>query len=264
MTSTWWRMSRWAVGSSRTRIGAVCATATATNTSCRSPSDSARASRSAGDRRRPARSPHRWRSRRRPARTPLERRFVRQPPERDDLLDRHRERQLGELGDDRDRRARRALRPTDSSAAPDSRTDPLARRERPGHHAQQGRLAGAVRSDQGDPLAGAERQVDVRRATAPRRRTRRETPDSDRIGSAVTARIPSPRPIQQDEEERRAEDGHHDPDRDVADHPGDEVGGGQQVAPTRTESGMTRRAAGPDDAAARRGARRDRRTRSAR
>ena len=47
MTSTWWRMSRWAVGSSRTRIGAVWATATATNTSCRSPSDSARASRSA-------------------------------------------------------------------------------------------------------------------------------------------------------------------------------------------------------------------------
>ena len=45
MTSTWCRMSRWAVGSSRIRIGAVCATATATKTSCRSPSDSARASR---------------------------------------------------------------------------------------------------------------------------------------------------------------------------------------------------------------------------
>ena len=45
MTSTWWRMSRWAVGSSRTRIGAAWATASAMNTSCRSPIDSSRTSR---------------------------------------------------------------------------------------------------------------------------------------------------------------------------------------------------------------------------
>ena len=47
MTSTWWRMSRCAVGSSRTRIGAAWARATAMNTSCRSPIDSSRTSRCA-------------------------------------------------------------------------------------------------------------------------------------------------------------------------------------------------------------------------
>ena len=42
---TWWRRSRWTVGSSRTRTGAAWATARASSTSCRSPSDSSRASR---------------------------------------------------------------------------------------------------------------------------------------------------------------------------------------------------------------------------
>ena len=92
MTSTWWRMSRWAVGSSRTRIGAAWATATAMNTSCRSPIDSSRTSR-------PRRAAMPTRSMARVdgvevgSAKPGQRRLVRQPAERDDLLDRHRERQ---------------------------------------------------------------------------------------------------------------------------------------------------------------------------
>ena len=102
MTSTWWRMSRWAVGSSSTRIGAAWARAIAMKTSWRSPIDSSRASR--------------WRRWPTPTRSiaavdgrtvgrsgAAERRLVGQPTERHDVVDAHLERQLGELRHDRDR-----------------------------------------------------------------------------------------------------------------------------------------------------------------
>ena len=185
MTSTWWRMSRWAVGSSRTRIDAVWATATARNTSCRSPSDSSRASR----RRRwlaPTRSIAASIAATSDVTRPAERRLVRQATQRHDLLDGHLERAAGPAPG----------RPRSSVPRP---SGPARRAHR--------RPARRTRSSAGAPRSGPAatstcRHRSGRRARSARRRrsTGRchggssrvpmvtETPDADRIRSALTAR----------------------------------------------------------------------------
>ena len=101
MTSTWWRRSRWTVGSSRITTSAAWATASATSTSWRSPSDSSRTSR-------PTSSPSPTQLDRlgdgRAIGGPraTQRILVGQPAERHHLLDPHRERQHGLLRNDRD------------------------------------------------------------------------------------------------------------------------------------------------------------------
>ena len=167
MTSTWWRRSRWTVGSSRTSIGRAWATASASSTSCRSPSDSSRASR-------PSRCP-------RPTRSIAAAVAPVGGP-------RAPQRVLVAAA----ARARRPPRPASRTAAP-----PAAGRRRgagrprpgraldraveehpaggrphqPGRHAQQGRLAGAVRPDERDPLAGDGRRGRRRRTARPRTST---------------------------------------------------------------------------------------------
>ena len=169
-------MSRWAVGSSRTRIGAAWATRDGDEHQLplaeRQRACVAAAQVTGADPLDRGIDGHRV-----GGREPRQRRLVRQPAERDDLLDGHRERQLGELGDDRDRAGDGLPADRLERGARTSRTDPLRRLERPGQDAQQRRLAGPVRPDEGDPLAGVERQVDVRRGSAATR-TRRDTPDS--------------------------------------------------------------------------------------
>ena len=100
-----------------------------------------------------------------------ERGLVRQPAERDDLLDAHRERQRRELGDDRDRaRDGPAVEPTERGAPPAAPARAPASSE-PGQRPQQRRLAGAVRPDERDPLAGADdRSTSVERSAVGRTR----------------------------------------------------------------------------------------------
>ncbi len=248
IASTWWRRSRWTVGSSRTRTGAAWATAMASRTSWRSPSESSRASRprrcptptrsiaaataarSAG--RRP-RSGCSWGSR--PSATTSSTRV---------------ENGSEAAGARRPAAARRrAGRARRSAAAEPDRTVPEVGRSEPGER----RAAGvdlpapfgprsATRSprpiDEVD--AAQDRPVDGRR---PRRRSARRS--GPRTASQLVARA---RPAQQGEEERRPDDRGHDPDRDVAEQPRHEVGGRPGgLAPRSAESGRTRRAFGPDD-----------------
>ncbi len=157
MTSTWWRMSRWAVGSSRTRIGADCATATAMNTSCRSPIDSSRTSRwrrspiptrsiapstavmsLAGARSAAARAAS-GRGRRPPR--PASRTAARRAPARPRSS------------------ARRVRRWTRSIGSPTSSTEPDRGVEHAGQGPQQRRLAGAVRPDERHVVPRADDQV---------------------------------------------------------------------------------------------------------
>ena len=159
MTSTWWRMSRWTVGSSRTMIGAAWATASAMRTSWRSPSESSRTSRPSEmahadplDGRRDGRAIGGSRA--------ADRVLMRQPAQRDDLLDARRERQHRLLRDDRQAtRDAPSIQSGDRLAAQPHLTDDRLRH--PGHGAQQRRLAGAVGPDHGDPLARRHLQVDV-------------------------------------------------------------------------------------------------------
>ena len=83
---------------------------------------------------------------------PGERRLVREPAQGHDLVDRHLERQLDELGDDGDgARDGGAFDRVDGGATQVDRT--RARPQHAGHRAEQARLAGTVGPDQGDPLA---------------------------------------------------------------------------------------------------------------
>ena len=78
-------------------------------------------------------------------------------------------------------------RPT---ASPPSSDAAGASAERPRERPQQRRLAGAVRPDEGDPLARRRSSSDTSRRTSRRRGSRRVTPSSIEHG-AVTARTPS-------------------------------------------------------------------------
>ena len=209
ITSTWWRRSRWTVGSSRTRSGAAWATAMASRTSWRSPSDSSRASRPTQvadadpvDRRRDGRTVRRPQAAERVlVRQPAERR---RPPRRAIANGRR-----AWLRHDRDAGGRLHRGRASRAARRRSATVPGVGATSPVDRAQQRRLAGAVRSEERDPLAGA-------RSRGRRRwRTRRARPydraatvvarSSGATGSPLTARSP-PRPAQEDEEERRADD----------------------------------------------------------
>ena len=90
----------------------------------------------------------------------VERRIVGQTPQGDDLADRHREWHLGELGDDRDRPGDRLAVTAEDRLALQCDAA-IARFEDAREEPQQGRLAGAVRPDEGDPLARLERQAGV-------------------------------------------------------------------------------------------------------
>ena len=170
IASTWWRRSRWTVGSSSSSTGAACATARASSTSWRSPSDSSRASRPRGARGRPARSPPR------PppgptGRAPRSGASCGSRPRRDDLLDPHRERQRRLLRARRRAAGRSAAARARAIGVPPSSTRPAVGSQRAREHAQQRRLAGAVRADERDPLARPRRRARRRagsRACRPR------------------------------------------------------------------------------------------------
>ena len=125
------------------------------------------------------------------------------------------------------RRDRLAVERADRFAAqPDAAG---ARLEDAGQDAQERRLAGAVRADEGEPLAR-------RRATRLASATIVRSPYATVTASARKDRrghssYPERVWCEQDQEERRAEDGHDDPDREVAQQPRDEVGGDQQDRP---------------------------------
>jgi hypothetical protein len=79
-----------------------------------------------------------------------------QAAQRHDLLDRHRERQVGELGYDRDRPGELLARHlVDGLAEQVDRAG--AGREHPGQCPEQRGLARSVRSDQREPLPGRDR-----------------------------------------------------------------------------------------------------------
>ena len=156
ITSTWWRRSRWTVGSSRTRIGAAWATAMASRTSCRSPSDSSRASR-------PSRWPTPTRSiaaataARSAGRTPRIGSSWGSRPSATTSSTRVANGRLASPGTTARRRAT-SRRSSPSTGSPASAHAPGHRPQQPGRDRQQGRLAGAVRADERDPLAGPDRR----------------------------------------------------------------------------------------------------------
>ena len=98
----------------------------------------------------------------RPVRRPraAQRVLVRQPPERDHLLDPHRERQRRLLG--HDRQPSGDLRPLELADRRPAQLDAAGRgSQRAGEDPQQRRLAGAVRAHERDPLARADGERDV-------------------------------------------------------------------------------------------------------
>ena len=223
MTSTWWRRSRWTVGSSRSRTGAAWATASATRTSWRSPSDSSRASR-------PRRSPSPTRSIAAATAALSAGRWPRNGsswgsrprPTTSSTVGRERQRHLlghdGQAPGDRD-----PVEPLDRIAAElDAAGD---RGEDAGRDAEERRLAGPVRADEGDALTGPDRQVDPGQRGPTR--SQRSAP---RSGSQL---VTGPRPPQQEQEERGADDRRDDADRDLAEEPGGEVGEDHEAAPRR-------------------------------
>jgi len=93
--------------------------------------------------------------------------LVRQTPERDDLVDRRRERQRRDLRHDGDTASDRQA--VEGGHGPSVELDGADRRlDEPGDRPQQGRLAGPVRTDERDALATIDVQVQVaqRRAAA--------------------------------------------------------------------------------------------------
>ena len=249
MTSTWWRMSRWTVGSSRTRTGAAWATATASSTSWRSPSDSSRASR-------PTRWPSPTRSiaaataARSAGRRPRSGSSCGSRPRATTSSTAHRERQLGGCGTTAIRRAivvaveRRERPPVDRDGRrPSGARTPVSSRSSVDLPAPFGPTS-ATRSPRVD------RQVDVAQHGP------RPVPGGDaaegRIGSRACRRddasqlVPALGAAQQEQEERRADDRGDHPDRDLAEHPrrrGPRRPAGS--APQIAESGRTSRAFGP-------------------
>ena len=121
-------------------------------------------------------------------------------------------------------------------------------------------LPGAVRADEGDPLAGAERQVAS--ATIRRSPYATVTASAARIGRSQL--VPRAGLGEQDQEERRADDGHHDADREVAERARDEVGRRQQERPEDRGERDDAVARSGRRAAGRRAARPARRSRSGR
>ena len=89
---------------------------------------------------------------------PGDRRFVGQTTQRDDLRDRHRERQVGDFRHDGDR-ARQLLARHVLDRLAEKLDGPGAWREDAGHGPEQRGLAGTVRSDEGEPLARRDRQL---------------------------------------------------------------------------------------------------------
>ena len=132
------------------------------------------------------------------AREPGERRLVRQPAERDDLLDRHREGKVGDLWHDRDRP--RASRATCSIGIAGQADRSHLRHQDAGHRAQQRRFAGAVRTDQRHPLPAAmarsRRRMTVRSPYVDGQVGRR------RIGGVGHSSYPAARALQHEQEER--------------------------------------------------------------
>ena len=246
MTSTWWRMSRWAVGSSRTRIGAVWATATARNTSWRSPIDSSRASRPA----QVADTDPLDRARRRPPRSdgrePAERRLVRQAPSADDLVDAHRERQLGELGHDGDRAGDGLRGPAPPIGAPPSATAPGVGARTPVSARSSVDLPAPFGPDQRDPLAAREREVDVARRSRRVADSHRDAARRQDRWSAVTARTPVRVRCSRNRKNGAPRRAITTPTGMSPSQPGDEVGGGQQRRAEERRERDDAGALGPD------------------
>ena len=160
---------------------------------------------------------------------PVERRIVRQPAERDDLVDRHREWELGELGHDGDRPGDRlVVDPADRGAA--QKDGPGPRLEDARQDPQERRFPGPVRADEREPLTRVDREVDVvdDPPLAVRDGDRRRPPGSR------SQLVPGTGLGQQDQEERRAEHGHDHADREIAEQPRDDVRRHQQAGADRS------------------------------
>ena len=157
---TWWRRSRWTVGSSRTRTGVAWATARASSTSCRSPSDSSRASR-------PSRCPTPTRSiaaaiaARSAGRAPRNGSSCGSRPRATTSSTRVANGSVACCGHDGQPPGDRVRDRARSIGVAAERRPAGGRPDEPGDDAQQRRLAGAVRPDQRDPLARRDVEVDA-------------------------------------------------------------------------------------------------------
>ena len=175
---------------------------------------------------------------------------MRQPPERDDVLDRHRERQLGELRNDRDRAGRRPAGRRDPIGSPHRSTLPGVGLEDPVSARSSVDLPapfGPTRARRSPGAMTRSSAVTMIRGRGTRSSRRRATIGGvDGIGSTRSQLVPRPGPAQQEQEERRSEERHHDADRDVADQPGDEVRGTSRPRrPSRTAAHPAARSARP-------------------
>ena len=120
-----------------------------------------------------------------------------------------------------------AERSTESMGAPHRWTEPELGRSTPVIARKQARLAGTVGPDESDALAAADLvsqgfDDDGAVPVGDRHVVCRE--DRLHAPSQLVARA---RALEQEQEERSAEQRHHDTDRDVPHQPCDEVGGGQ-------------------------------------
>ncbi len=265
ITSNWWRMSRWTVGSSSRMTGAAWAIATASSTSWRSPSDSSRTSR-------PTSRPSPTRS---IAAATAARSAGRRPRNRSSCGSRPRATTAstvaanGRLDGCGTTAIRRAISSRSSVASDRPSTETLAgrRREDPGHQPEQRRLAGAVRSDDRDPLAGPDRQVDVAEDRPRSVRGRDPAEGEDRLAASPGSRsqlVPALGAAQQDEEERRPDHRGDHPDRDPAEQSARRGRRRPSGARRRSPTAAGRAARSGRRASGRRAARPARRTRSGR
>ena len=167
---------------------------------------------------------------------------MRQAPEGDDLADRQRERQLDELGDDGDA-PRDGLPVETADRVAVERDATAARFEDAGEDAQERRLAGAVRPDEGDPLARLERQAGIGHDRPVAERDRDRVRGEDRAHSSYpewvwwsrTRKNGAPRMAMTTPTGRSP--------RSRATRSAET----RSTAPKMAEIGTTRRAAGPDE-----------------
>ena len=202
IASTWWRRSRWTVGSSSSMTGAACATARASSTSWRSPSESSRASR-------PMRCPTPTRSiaaataARSAGRGPRSGASCGSRPSATTSSTRIANGSATCCGTTASRRA--TCGPLQLGDRRPAELDPPGRRpQRPREHAQERRLAGAVRAHEGDPLAIGDRERDVAQDRPPAGLDRHAVGMQE--PSTGSQLVPRPGPDAEDEEERRADD----------------------------------------------------------
>ena len=173
-----------------------------------------------------------------------QRRLVGQAPERDDVLDGHLERHRGQLRDDRD---------GPGDVPPIEPQDRLAAQRDPTGVGSSTPVRQRSSVDLPAPFGPTMASRDALRDG--QRRDVEDAPaaglDDEPLGGAGCGAAHSSYPVrerdEQEQEERRAEEGHDDADRDVAGQPGDEVGRGQERRADERREGQDAARRRPDD-----------------